>query len=292
MPTGLVMRSHSDLHLVRVEGAVVHCRVRGRLKLGDDRVLTGDWVEVSLLRDGTGVIESVRPRKNRLVRPPVANVDQAVVVYTLREPEANPSLVDRLLVLVSCAGVEPLLCLNKIDLLSGEEVQASLDYYRGLGYYALATSAREGLGLENLAPRLSGRVSVFCGQSGVGKSTLLNALRPGLRLRTAELSPRGGRGRHTTRGCELLELDRDALVVDTPGFTALELRGVERRELVGHLPEMAPYLGACRFPDCLHDVEPGCAVKEAVEEGRVPRLRYQSYLEMLREIKAQEARRY
>lgn len=290
MPEGLVLRAGSNLHVVLVDGRAVECRARGRLRLGGRRVLTGDRVIVQLSDGGAsgaqeaGVIEEILPRRTELARPPVANVDQVVVVASFRRPDLSASFIDRLLTVVSWMGLEPLICLNKCDLATAAEAAAAVDLYRRLGYRALATSARRGDALDELARELKGRSSVLAGVSGAGKSTLLNALQPGLGLRTGEVSDRVGRGRHTTRHAELVPLADGGTVVDTPGFLALDALDIRPEALAECFPEMRRYLGRCQYSDCRHRAEPECAVKGAVAAGDIPGSRYESYLRLLAEI--------
>jgi len=286
MSEGLVLRAGSNLHLVLVDGRAVECRARGRLRLGGSRVLTGDRVSVTCPPGGPGVIEDILPRRTVLARPPVANVDQAVVVASFRRPDLSASFIDRLLVVVSWVGLSAVVCLNKCDLATPDEARDAVAFYRGLGVCALATSACRGDGLDELRPLLGDHASVLAGVSGVGKSTLLNALEPGLGLRTGEVSARAGSGRHTTRHAELVPLHGGGMVVDTPGFFALDVPGIEPAELDGLFPEMQPYLGRCRYAGCRHRAEPQCAVKDAVAAGAIPASRYDSYLKLLAEIES------
>lgn len=292
MIEGLVVKTYSNIHQVLAGGRVVACKPRGRLRKEGLRVLAGDRVRLTVLDDHTGVIEEVLPRRAALVRPPVANVDLAVVVFTLREPDLNRAMLDRMMVLVEAAGLDALLCLNKRDLLAAGEADGVISCYRRAGYPVVLTAAKEGRGVEALLPFLQNRISVLAGQSGVGKSTLLNALRPGLGLRTGDLSARASRGRHTTRHVELLPVAGNGLVADTPGFSFLSLEGLARQDLAFFFPEMRPFSPRCRFSTCMHRQEPDCAVKEAVEAGQIDGVRYEHYLQFLSELEEIEARQY
>jgi len=261
------------------------CRLRGRLRLEQGGILTGDRVELELTGPGEGVITAVLPRRTELRRPPIANVDLTIVVFTLRSPPLNLQLVDRLLALARHEGLEVVLCLNKMDLYSGSDVSHVREYYAGSGFELVVTSAKLRENLEELVKRIGGRVAVLAGQSGVGKSTLLNAVVPGAELAVGELSPKVQRGRHITRSVRLMPVG-DGLVADSPGFVNLDLPAVEPRELAGLYPEMAPFAAGCRFADCLHDPEPGCAVKAAVAQGLVNEGRYQGYLDLLHELQS------
>jgi ribosome biogenesis GTPase len=248
-------------------------------------VLTGDWVNLERIGDGRALVTGVIPRRCKLDRPPIANIDVVVVVFTTKSPPLDLGLVDRLLVLVRAAGLEPLLCLNKIDLSAPEEMSSIEDYYSGSGFRLVATSAKLGTKLDTLVEAIGGRLAVLAGQSGVGKSTLLNALAPGSDLEVGELSQKVQRGRHTTRGVRLIAVGK-GMIADTPGFVSLDLPDLEPLELAAAYAEMAPYTGLCRFSDCLHDPEPDCAVKAAVARCRINEGRFRGYLALLHELQA------
>jgi len=286
-----VIRAESNLYTVMDAGETLRCRPRGRLRRLGQKVLVGDEVRFTVTAHGEGAIEEVLPRRNQLTRPPVTNVDQAVVVLSGREPEASLLTVDRLLVQALHEGLEVLLCLNKIDLLARGEEERWLGPYRAAGFPSCATSATTGAGLECMQAALRGRVSVFAGESGVGKSTLLNALVPALSLRTGRVSPKTGRGRHTTRHVELVPVAPDGLVADTPGLHAVGTPDIAPAELGSFWPELAALAAGCRFRGCLHREEPGCRVKEALAVGALDRGRYQRYLTLLQEVE-QAYRRY
>lgn len=292
MPSGVVIKAYGGFCYVQVEdGSILECVLRGRLR-SQGQVLVGDRVTLKPTGTKTGVVEEVKPRRNCLQRPPVANVDRAVVVFAWRDPRPNPLLLDRILIQVHAAGVVPLVCFNKADL-GGEEAEKLIRIYREAGYHLLATSAKEGTGLNSLREVLQAGVSVLAGPSGVGKSTLLNALVPGLALKTGEVSARIGRGRHTTRHVELLPLPGGGWVADTPGFSSLFLPVLVREELSYFYPEFQQFAPGCQFAGCLHYKEPGCAVKKAVyEDLAIAPLRYENYLKLLAEVIEQEKKKY
>lgn len=288
VPIGQVIRSHSYIYYVLVGGQELECRPRGKFRLEEQRVLAGDLVEVVPTGAGEGRIEGVLPRRTQLSRPPVANADQCVIVFTLKEPEVDLLFLDRLLVQVERAGLSPLIVLNKADLCTSAEMEAFQAVYAGtVGYPVLPVSALAGTGLPDLARRLQGRTSVLAGHSGVGKSRLIAALAPGHAVRVGGLSQRLGRGKHTTRHVELIPLPGGGLVADTPGFTHEEFPPMERRELAACFPEFARPAADCRFDDCLHRKEPDCGVRAALAAGRIPPHRYQHYLAFLAEVEAQ-----
>jgi ribosome biogenesis GTPase len=247
--------------------------------------MVGDRVVVRVLPDGRGVVEDVRSRRCELSRPPIANVDQSVVVVSFREPAPTLNLLDRILVQCAAVGVRSVICANKADLADPEGLRDSwVQVYQNAGYPILITSVLTGTGIVGLREFLAGRITVMAGPSGTGKSSLVNAVQPGLNLRTGEISLKLKRGRHVTRHVELLPLDAGGWVADTPGFSVLHLGGITRNELAGLFPDLSRRTRPCRFSDCLHYQEPGCTVREAVADGVVARFRYTHYLGFLREI--------
>ncbi|HCZ07132.1 MAG TPA: ribosome small subunit-dependent GTPase A [Thermotogae bacterium] len=287
---GRVVRFHSDqVTVVDInDGTHINLKLRGRFKKQGIRPIVGDLVEYTPDGYGSGLVENILHRKNELKKPSVANVDQVIVVTTLKNPEVPPSTVDRITVLAERAGVDIVIVFNKIDLLSEEETATLEDFIKVYEkiYPVYKTSVKRGWGIDTLRSVFAGKVSALAGLSGVGKSSLLNAVNPGLQLRTGELSKKG-RGRHTTTFSQLLELDFGGFVVDTPGFSSLELGDMEVEELKEYFPEFrsAP---PCAFSDCIHVAEPGCSVKDLVEKGEIAPSRYQSYLMMIEELEEKE----
>jgi len=291
-----VIAVHGPLVRVQAGGDTVVAAARRRLEWEGGRpeaarLVVGDRVVLGE-SGGEPVIERVRARANALLRrapsssrPQVlaANVDQALIVSAARRPNPNRRLIDRFLVACHHAGIDPVLAVNKAD--QGLDlVRRWIGLYESLGYPVLVVSARTGRGLGAVKRRLAGRTTLFCGPSGAGKSSLLNAIQPGLRLRVGEVSEATGKGRHTTTMAELLPLDLGGFVVDTPGLKEFGLWNLTFRELEAAFPEIAERSHGCRFQNCTHLHEPGCAVKEAVEEGDVDRERYRSYAALLEEI--------
>ncbi|HPD14599.1 MAG TPA: ribosome small subunit-dependent GTPase A [Planctomycetota bacterium] len=265
-------------------------------------IAVGDRVRFSLLPSGEGVVEGVEPRKGgKLSRKAAgereaeqvvaANVDQLVVVASVAEPELNRRLLDRLVVSGEHGGLDVAVCLNKIDLADAAAYEPVLELYRRLGYRALATSAVSGVGLEDLRAALRDKTSVFAGQSGVGKSALLMSVQPGLDLRVGDVSASTGKGRHTTTAVSLLPLEFGGYVVDTPGIREFALYNIERDELQHCFPEMAERFGQCRFADCSHRHEPGCAIAAAVESGAIDPERYESYCRIYESLPAPDPAR-
>ncbi|MGB9830321.1 MAG: ribosome small subunit-dependent GTPase A [Thermotoga caldifontis] len=262
----------------------IRCVLRGRFRLSNLKPVVGDFVEYVRVHD-TGVVESILKRKNELPKPKIANVDQVVCVYTLKRPEVPLLVLDKLLVLVEEANLNALIVLNKIDLLGEEDEERKryfLETYSKL-YPVVMTSAKTKEGIDKLVEHFKDKVSVFAGLSGVGKSSLLNVICPGANLRTQEVSEKLERGRHTTTAAELLHLPFGGLVADTPGFSLIEIDHIRPDKLKYYFKEIREH-GNCLFKDCNHVDEPGCRIKELVEEGVIARTRYENYLEMFREV--------
>lgn len=292
MAVGQVVKLHGGFYYVREEttGTVRRCVRRGRLS--KVRLLVGDYVETTEAASGSCVIEKVLPRRTELIRPPVANIEQALIVFALRDPRPDFQLLDRFLVLSSAAGVEPIICLNKTDLTPVTIVRSYMEAYRAAGYRLILTSARTGEGLDDLRAVLRGRFTVLAGPSGVGKSSLLNAIQPGFRLKTGEVSAKTRRGRHVTRLVELLPIEGGGFVCDTPGFTELKLPEIPPEAVARYFPEIGRWSENCRFHDCLHVGEPDCAVRKAVKEKKLPLFRYRHYTAFVAEIVERERRKY
>ncbi|MBO8136588.1 MAG: ribosome small subunit-dependent GTPase A [Desulfotomaculum sp.] len=289
MIEGIVVKAYSGYYYVHEGKNQWVCRLRGKFRLTKEKVLVGDRVIVNPAEKNTGMVYKVLERKNKLVRPPVANVDQAVITFAIRTPDPNLDLLDKLLIMAEGEGIKPVICINKVDLLSDGELNW-LEVYRDAGYTVLVTSAVKNIGIKDLKNILAGKISVFAGPSGVGKSSLLNAIQPGLKLKTGDVSKKLKRGRHTTRHVELIPLESGGLVADTPGFSSLYLPDISSEKLAYYFPEFIKYLGQCRFSSCMHNKEPNCAVKDAVKKGEVSSRRYQSYLHFLDEIQERERR--
>lgn len=246
----------------------------------------GDRVRFTALDDGSGALEEILPRKNEFYRPAVANIDLLVVVASQAVPVTDPFLIDRVAAIAAARGCESLVCVNKCDLESGDSLAA---IYEQAGFPTLRVSAQTGEGIEDLRRSIAGKVCAFTGNSGVGKSSILNALEEGFGLATGEISGKLGRGRHTTRHVELFRLSCGALAADTPGFSSFDMDKMElerKEKLQFSFREFAPYLGRCRFQDCAHVKEKGCAVLEAVKDGRIPQTRHQSYVRLYEQAKA------
>lgn len=263
-------------------GEEYHCKARGVLKRGNSALMVGDRVVFKPdqgppgASGREGVIEKLIPRKNRINRPPVSNIDQLVIIMALKDPECDWQLVSRMLVLAEKENLKSLVCLNKVDLLDQENLNAIFTKVNHYPYPLIFTSAKTGSGLDILNKVLKGKCSVFAGPSGVGKSSLLNAIQPGLKLQTGKVSDKIRRGKHTTRQAELLALDNGGSVVDTPGFTRIDFHDLEQNELSSYFPEFEPLLGQCGFRNCRHLTEPKCAVAGEVGNS-INLMRYEHY---------------
>ena len=290
--TGVVIRATSGFYYVQTGARLLSCKMRGRLKQIRYSVCVGDHVNYSLAGEGEGNIEEVLPRESFLQRPEVANVNQAILTFAASQPQINFGLLDRFLVLAEYSEISPVICINKIDMADPEELRPFLAVYEKIGYPVLQVSAKTGAGIPELQKLLYEKVSVFAGPSGVGKSSLLNAVEPGLQLVTGELSQKIGRGKHTTRCAELLPLAGGGFVVDTPGFSLTEFVEMAPDELRFQYREFRDKLAGCHFSSCLHHREPQCAVKQAVQTGDIAPWRYDSYIELLTEIQQTQQRRF
>lgn len=288
MLQGLVVKGYGGFYFVITGDETYICRGRGRLKRGEGELLAGDRVLFNPMEEDRGVIEQVLPRKNTLIRPPVANVDQILLVFSLADPVPDLKLLDRLLVLCEAQRIAAVICFNKRDLVSAGEAQARAEVYRKAGYPVHLVTARSGDGVAAIAAGLKGKITVVAGPSGAGKSTLINAVKPGLFLQTGDISARLRRGKHTTRHVELLPVAEEGYIADTPGFSNLYLPPLKRNQLDDCFPEINRVATGCRFLDCLHHQEPDCAVKEAISRGVIDKGRYQNYLDFLSEVIAQE----
>lgn len=263
----------------------VTCRGRGKLRHQKITPLVGDRVEITVSQDGTGMVDEVLPRANQFQRPMVANMDQLVILASGAIPITNPFLIDRMISLAEYKGCEPIICFNKCDL---EPARDLVNLYLQAGFRCFAISAHTGEGLEQLLEALNGKISAFTGNSGVGKSSVLNALCPQFDLKVGQVSEKLGRGRHTTRHVELFRVG-GGLVADTPGFAAFDVEQMElipKEELEHTFREFRPYLEQCRFVGCAHVKERGCAVREAVDEGAIAPSRYQSYVRLYEQVKS------
>ena len=286
MIEGIIVKALSGFYYVAAEGRLIECKARGRFRLDGSSPLVGDRVLCSLDAHGKGRVDEVKERKNWFIRPAVANIETLVFIAANTNPVTDPFLVDRFSVIAAEAGCELVICINKTDIDPGD---ALFEIFTKAGFPVVRTSAETGEGTGKLLALLRGKVCAFSGNSGVGKSSLLNVLLPEAHIKTGEVSEKLGRGRHTTRHVELYALGEDTYIADTPGFASLDVtmtNVILKEQLQYDFPDFAPYLGSCRFHDCAHLKEPDCAVTKAVAAGEIAESRYRSYVKLY-ELSAQ-----
>lgn len=290
---GKIVKGIAGFYYVHVvESGVYECKAKGIFRREGLKPLVGDDTEIEILdeKEKEGNIVRLLERRNELVRPAVANIDQALVVFAVTEPKPHFNLLDRFLVTMESRGIPAVLCFNKTDIAGNPEIAHLKDIYASCGYSVIFTSAREKKNIENLKSLLKGKTTAIAGPSGVGKSSLINLLQSEIRMETGSVSRKIARGRHTTRHSELIVLGEDSYIMDTPGFSSLYINDIEKEELKYCFPEFLPYEGTCRFNGCSHVHEPGCSVAAAAESGQIHRIRYKDYLDMYQELK--ERKRY
>ena len=290
---GKIVKGIAGFYYVHVvESGVYECKAKGVFRKEKIKPLVGDDVEIEVLNEDSneGNIVRILPRKNELIRPAVANIDQALVVFAVAKPDPHFNLLDRFLVMMETKELPVVLCFNKSDIADDALIEKLRQVYEPTGYPLIFTSAREDDNIEEVRKVLKGKTTAIAGPSGVGKSSIINLLQPEANMETGAISRKIERGKHTTRHSELFPIDEESYIMDTPGFSSLYVNDFEKEELKYYFPEFAEYEGMCRFNGCDHVHEPGCAVKEAVEEKKIHEIRYQDYIEMYEELK--NKRRY
>ena len=290
---GKIIKGIAGFYYVHAVGSGVYeCKAKGIFRKDGVKPLVGDDVqmEVTHEKDMEGNIMRILPRKNELVRPAVANIDQALVVFAVTKPKPHFNLLDRFLVMMETKEIPAILCFNKADIAGDAEIAGLKAVYENCGYPLIFTSAKKEENIDRLKELLQGKTTAIAGPSGVGKSSLINLLQSGVKMATGSISRKIERGKHTTRHSELIMLGEGSYIMDTPGFSSLYVGDMEKEDLKYCFPEFAPFEGKCRFNGCGHVHEPGCAVKRAVEDGKIHRIRYEDYVMMYREL--QERKRY
>lgn len=279
---GIIIKGIGGFYYIKTDKGIIECKARGKFRYNSLKPMVGDRVTIKV-ENGKGVIEDIHERSSELIRPTVANVTQAFVVFAIKNPDINLDLLNRFLTLCEYNDIHAVVCLNKEDLCTEEEKENLKELINDIGYEVLFINAKEGKGFDALKERLEHNITVLCGPSGAGKSTLLNSFIDREHMETGSVSEKIGRGKHTTRHSELIDVDNGYLV-DTPGFTTLDVTFIDRDSLKYCFPEFNDYNNLCKFNGCNHYKEPKCAVKEAVEEGKINKLRYDFYIKTLEEI--------
>ena len=290
---GKIIKGIAGFYYVHVvESGLYECKAKGIFRKEKMKPLVGDIVEIDILdeTEKKGNITEIIERKNELIRPAVANIDQALVVFAVTKPKPHFNLLDRFLIMMESKSIPVVLCFNKKDIATEPEIQELKDIYENCGYRIVFTSAVEGENTEELKALLHGKTTAIAGPSGVGKSSLINIFQPNANMETGSISEKIERGKHTTRHSELIWIEDNTYIMDTPGFSSLYTNEFEKEELKYYFTEFSEYEGQCRFLGCDHIHEPGCAVKQALGEGKIHSVRYANYLEMYNELK--EKRRY
>ena len=285
---GKIIKGIAGFYYVHVTGCGVYeCKAKGIFRNKNIRPLVGDNVEIDIIDDVNfkGNITDILPRNNELIRPAVANIDQSLVVFASLSPAPNFNLLSRFLCMMEYNEIPTVICFNKTDQIEDDRLQEIVKNFEGAGCRILMTSTVTGQGLSELREVLEGKTTALAGPSGVGKSSMLNAVYPDADVKTGEISEKINRGKHTTRHTEIFHIEGNTYVMDTPGFTSLYTNDFEKEELKWYFPEFREYEGKCRFNGCIHENEPDCAVKNALEEGKISESRYKNYLQMLDEIK-------
>ena len=288
---GKIMKGISGFYYVHVAGSGIYeCRAKGVFRKQKVKPLVGDDVEITVLDEDEkeGSIISIDRRKNELLRPAVANIDQALLIFAVKDPAPNYNLLDRLLIMVHLQSIPAVICFNKSDYLGQGEREKIEAVYKSCGAPVVFTSVKEASGLDALLLQLKGKTSAAFGPSGVGKSSLTNALQTEVRMEIGEISRKIGRGKNTTRHSQLIRIEGDAYLMDTPGFGSLDVLGLTAENLWAQYEEFLPYEPFCRFGGCSHINEPDCAVKQALGEGKIPYERYQSYVDIYEELKEKQ----
>ncbi|AJA48168.1 putative ribosome biogenesis GTPase RsgA [Clostridium pasteurianum DSM 525 = ATCC 6013] len=280
---GIIIKGIGGFYYVKVNSKIYECKARGKFRHKELSPLVGDNVIIDLDEDNKGVIKEICDRTSKLIRPSIANVTQAFIIFAVRNPDFNMDLLNKFLVLCEVNKLKAVVCFNKIDLATKEEVDNTVSLVKSIGYETIYLNAKTGYGIDKIKAHLEENITVFCGPSGVGKSTILNSIVGHSAMETGDISKRLNRGKHTTRHCELLEID-GGYVADSPGFSSLDISFIKKDQLQGCFPEFLEYYDTCKFSTCMHYKEPGCTVKEAVESGKINKNRYMFYIKTLEEI--------
>ena len=290
---GKIIKGIAGFYYIYAEdGNIYECKAKGIFRKDNFKPLVGDNVEITVLNEEEkeGSVTSILPRRNSLIRPAVANVDQAFLIFAMENPKPNFLLLDRFLIMMKQQEIPAVICFNKKDVGEKEEMEKLYEIYTGCGYRVVLSSTYEGEGMDEIREILKGKTTVVAGPSGVGKSSITNCMQGEVQMETGEISKKLKRGKHTTRHSQVIPVEKNTFLVDTPGFSSLYLTDMKEEELRDYFPEFAMYEPQCRFQGCMHIHEPGCAVKKALSEGKISQQRYDNYLALYEELK--EKRRY
>lgn len=290
---GKIIKGIAGFYYIYAEdGNVYECKAKGIFRKDNFKPLVGDNVEITVLNEEEkeGSVTSILPRRNSLIRPAVANVDQAFLIFAMENPKPNFLLLDRFLIMMKQQEIPAVICFNKKDVGEKEEMEKLYEIYTGCGYRVVLSSTYEGAGMDEIHEILKGKTTVVAGPSGVGKSSITNCMQGEVQMETGEISKKLKRGKHTTRHSQVIPVEKNTFLVDTPGFSSLYLTDMKEEELRDYFPEFVMYEPQCRFQGCMHIHEPGCAVKKALSEGKISQQRYDNYLALYEELK--EKRRY
>lgn len=285
---GKIVKGIAGFYYVHtVESGIYECKAKGIFRKNHQKPLVGDDVEIAVLdeKEKEGNIDALLPRKNELIRPAVANVDQSLIVFSVTDPEPHFNLLDRFLVMMEEKEIPVILCFNKQDIAKAPQIKELQEIYQNCGYQVVFTSALKDENIGQIYELIAGKTTVIAGPSGVGKSSIINILQPEAKMETGEISRKIARGKHTTRHSELFTVDQNTYIMDTPGFSSLFVNEMGKEELKFDFPEFAPYEGQCKFQPCDHIHEPHCAIKQALEDGKIHPTRYKSYTELYEELK-------
>lgn len=293
MEKGIIVKGIGGFYYIKQGQDIYECKARGKFRNEKITPLVGDYVLFKFDKaTNQGVIEDILDRNVELIRPPIANVDQAIIVFALKNPNPNLRLLDKILIMSEYKNLELKICINKIDLDNRKALEEIIETYKNTGYEIMSCSTKQNIGIDRIKQVLKDKITVFAGPSGVGKSSILNKVQSGLELKTGEVSTKIKRGKHTTRHSELMQLDFGGWVVDSPGFTSLNIDYIESEELGYLFPEFRQYIEECKFNNCFHINEPSCGVKNALKKGYISKDRYNNYIEFLAQIQEKKNRRY
>lgn len=284
MEKGTIIKGISGFYYVKYNNTIVECKAKGRFKKDEISPMVGDSVTFDFVGNDNGIIKEILPRKTMMIRPSVSNIDQINIVCSIKNPDINFYVLDKLIILAELSRVKPVICINKCDLETEEEVNNVANIYSSIGYDVVKTCVKTKYGIDELKKLIKNKISAFAGPSGAGKSSIINTLQSNIKMETGDISKKILRGKNTTRHAELIDIDDSTFIVDTPGFTSIDISSIPKEKLQLYFKEFKNYLGECKFTSCIHDKEKDCIIKEKVSEGIIPKSRYDSYIAMLSEI--------